>query len=150
MSDATANDEFGPDGSRSRQIQEIVEDVAQRRVAGEDISDDQVTAQHPALMPDLAIQLQRLATICTNRAANGSEHAERSVATSGSHSSQCISDELPAFSEGDRIRRYLIERVLGQGAFGTVYLAHDDTLGRRVAIKVPRPDRVSDSDFVKQ
>ena len=30
---------------------------------------------------------------------------------------------------------YCIERVLGQGAFGTVYLAHDTLLGRPVAIK---------------
>lgn len=30
---------------------------------------------------------------------------------------------------------YRIQRVLGQGAFGTVYLAHDIHLGRPVAIK---------------
>jgi serine/threonine-protein kinase len=30
---------------------------------------------------------------------------------------------------------YRIERVLGRGAFGTVYLAHDTLLGRPVAIK---------------
>ncbi|HTU91611.1 MAG TPA: hypothetical protein VMF69_16125, partial [Gemmataceae bacterium] len=44
---------------------------------------------------------------------------------------------IPAHSAPQHIGRYRVERVLGQGGFGLVYLAHDDQLQRRVAIKVP-------------
>ncbi|MBL8812385.1 MAG: protein kinase [Planctomycetaceae bacterium] len=39
-----------------------------------------------------------------------------------------------------RVGRYEIRSILGQGTFGTVYLAFDETLRRLVAIKAPRLD----------
>ncbi len=45
-------------------------------------------------------------------------------------------DEVP-----ERLGRYMIERQLGQGGFGTVYLAVDPQLNRQVALKVPRRSR---------
>jgi serine/threonine protein kinase len=41
------------------------------------------------------------------------------------------------------IDRYRVEKVLGEGGFGVVYLAQDDQLHRPVAVKVPHRERVS-------
>ena len=42
-----------------------------------------------------------------------------------------------------RIGRYRIEKVLGQGGFGLVYLAQDEQLNRPVAVKVPHARLIS-------
>ncbi len=50
-----------------------------------------------------------------------------------------ISSEAESVPEA--IGRFPIQRRLGRGAFGAVYLARDEQLDRLVAIKVPVPDR---------
>lgn len=52
-------------------------------------------------------------------------------------------EQAPPREPPRRIGRYRVERCMGKGGFGLVYLAHDEQLDRPVAIKVPHPSLVS-------
>src|SRR5271166_5916209 len=60
-------------------------------------------------------------------------------------------DSRESFSQlhPPKIGRYTILRRLGRGGFGEVFLAFDDDLDRPVAIKVPRPERVSQPEDIE-
>ena len=60
-----------------------------------------------------------------------------------------VEQALPSLPIPDRIGRYAIESVLGQGGFGLVYLGRDDELQRPVVIKVPLPKWVSNANHVQ-
>ena len=54
-----------------------------------------------------------------------------------------VTQHRNALATDTRLLWYRIERVLGQGAFGLTYLAHDDNLHRAVAIKEYLPGQLA-------
>ena len=65
------------------------------------------------------------------------------------HSSDDDSQEPFSVAHPTKIGRYTILGLLGKGGFGQVYFAHDDDLNRPVAIKIPRPERVSQPEDIE-
>lgn len=60
-------------------------------------------------------------------------------------------DAPPSITEPPaRIGRYRVERLLGQGGFGLVYLAFDEQLHRHAAIKVPHRALVDSAETVAE
>jgi eukaryotic-like serine/threonine-protein kinase len=76
-------------------------------------------------------------------AATGVEGLAPTSESPSSKSTQKTSALDPDQNEQVTIGRYRISRMLGEGGFGRVYLAHDADLDRPVAIKVPIADRLA-------
>src|SRR5262245_3762199 len=60
------------------------------------------------------------------------------------------SDDDPASRVGMVVGQYRLLEVLGKGGMGCVYRAEHTLLGRKVALKMLRPDRASNPSSVRR
>jgi serine/threonine protein kinase len=103
---------------------------------GEFIDREQFLAKHP----EIADQLRSFITDSDDLARRVVAHADVSAEVSTNRS---LAETLTSGSPGgiptlpEVFGRYRVNRLLGKGAMGAVYLAQDTQLSRQVALKVP-------------
>lgn len=75
---------------------------------------------------------------------------DRTKADSRTCRDETPSAENTAVSDGERLARFHLREQVGSGGFGTVYRAYDPVLDREVALKVPNPGVIGDTESAAQ
>jgi eukaryotic-like serine/threonine-protein kinase len=118
----------------------IAEEFRVRLRWGDDVPETEYLARFPAHAQELAARLSAVRNEV--RTANPPDAPTVAFHSQGTPIASFTSAEAAA-PLPRHIGRYRIEKILGKGSFGLVYLAYDDQLERFVAIKVPHGSLVS-------
>lgn len=127
----------------------LIADLLLRRDSGEEIDEDQFIASHPESANELRDYFanERL----FEKAVLPSKTPEPARETTGPGAGDSFPVGGSSFTKLPvQFGRYQVQEVLGQGAMGAVYRAHDTRLGRDVALKTPKLDVTSDPELIER
>ena len=138
---------------RRRTVQQILADYRRRTEIGELVDREQFIAEHAELADELRRHFESQDNAATAVSLPVPQLAETQIRPIASSSAVCEStsgngvdaDEMPEIDD-----RYSIIQRLGQGAMGSVYLAHDTELDRKVALKVPKFTEAENPELMEQ
>ncbi|MGD0464271.1 MAG: bifunctional serine/threonine-protein kinase/formylglycine-generating enzyme family protein [Tepidisphaeraceae bacterium] len=129
-------------GRHSDIIAKIISELVERRARGEQISNEQVIASHPELMPDLREELVAVGEI-HKAVILGQGQGTSDSPIDSSNELVLAQRKAPetAFEATDphkglRLEGYLIEREISSGGQATVFKALQERTGRTVAVKL--------------
>ncbi len=127
------------------------------RLIRQDLTSGQDAAMHEhikrcahcyAVMVELAWQQQQMDedTAAESTACPRAGHSARQ----GHPENELTRPSDLVFRKGTRIDHFEVMRLIGKGGMGEVYLARDTELGRKVALKMVRPDKLGSAKAVER
>jgi WD40 repeat protein/predicted Ser/Thr protein kinase len=127
------SDELAGQDGRHAEVAALLEDTIRRRQRGEPVTDDQVIAAHPELMPEIGQRLGDLRWV--EEIERQARLREKPVPHAGDPDAHPQLPVLPG---------YHLVKQLQRGGQGVVYLAVHATTGRHVAVKVVHEDLLAE------
>jgi hypothetical protein len=124
------------------QIEELLLRWEQFQAQGQMLSVEELCRDCPEYRDELARRIRAVQAMheVLNMVATGPDRPPAASEVERDNLTANGSERLPV------IGRFRVESIIGEGGFGRVYLAYDDHLQRRVAIKVPHRHRVRSSE----
>ena len=142
--------------SREERINEVLAEYMRRVDSGEDVDQLRFVDEHPDVADELRSYfamsqvVHKMAGPMVGESIGEWVPAARRGTVAPSRSNDQTVSVYRGGQTPERFGRYRIERVLGQGAMGEVYLAVDTVLERRVALKMPKVSGEDDVDLLNR